>query len=383
VVILTTFSYSMFAAERCAHRQLGRFILLAQKKLFSFRAEISAAKLIFADPCKRFVLVRKLDFFHFKLDKAVLFQDAVAEFPIVKDTTPNMMNPRLYTTSYNKPQGQQFDDTAVLSFIKLQYTEKSCKMINIFVLVTILGHLPVILSAKRKGSDNMKQILIVEDDNLLNKTLTYNLELDGYTITSVLNARTAAESLKTNIFDLVLLDINLPDGNGYDLCRLIKPEHPDTVVIFLTANDQESNQIRGYEAGAVDYITKPFSISALQRKIKAMFAMLEHHKPAKDIYEDGSLFLDFSEQFASLNGKPLALSAMEYKMLNLFLKNPKQVLTRQQFLEKLWDVDEKYVDEHTLTTSISRIRSKIEADGDTYIKTVYGMGYQWTGGEKK
>ena len=84
-----------------------------------------------------------------------------------------------------------------------------------------------------------------------------------------------------------------------------------------------------------------------------------------------------------LNGKPLALSAMEFKMLNLFLKNPKQVLTRQQFLEKLWDVDEKYVDEHTLTTSISRIRSKIEADGDTYIKTVYGMGYQWTGGEKK
>ena len=78
-----------------------------------------------------------------------------------------------------------------------------------------------------------------------------------------------------------------------------------------------------------------------------MFAMLEHHKPAKDIYEDGSLFLDFSEQFASLNGKPLALSAMEYKMLNLFLKNPKQVLTRQQLLERLWDIDEKYVDEHT------------------------------------
>ena len=95
------------------------------------------------------------------------------------------------------------------------------------------------------------------------------------------------------------------------------------------------------------------------------------------------MFLDFSEQSASLNGKTLTLSAMEYKMLNLFLRNPKQVLTRQQLLEKLWDVDEKYVDEHTLTTSISRIRSKIEADGDTYIKTVYGMGYQWTGGEKK
>ena len=229
----------------------------------------------------------------------------------------------------------------------------------------------------------MHTILVLEDDIELNNTICCSLEKNGYRVMGARTCEEAKNYANSYTFHMAILDINLPDGNGYDLCRLIKPEHPDTVVIFLTANDQESNQIRGYEAGAVDYITKPFSISALQRKIKAMFAMLEHHKPAKDIYEDGSLFLDFSEQFASLNGKPLALSAMEYKMLNLFLKNPKQVLTRQQFLEKLWDVDEKYVDEHTLTTSISRIRSKIEADGDTYIKTVYGMGYQWTGGEKK
>ena len=98
----------------------------------------------------------------------------------------------------------------------------------------------------------MKQILIVEDDNLLNKTLAYNLASDDYAITNVLNARAAAEALKAKSFDLVLLDINLPDGNGYDLCRLIKPEHPDTVVIFLTANDQECDQIWGYEVGAMD-----------------------------------------------------------------------------------------------------------------------------------
>lgn len=175
-------------------------------------------------------------------------------------------------------------------------------------------------------------------------------------MTSALNARTATEALHTQEFDLVLLDINLPDGNGFELCKLIKPQHLDTIVIFLTANDQESDQIRGYEVGAVDYITKPFVIRALQRKIKAMFAMLEHHKPVKDIYDDGRLFLDFSEQTASLNGKPLTLSPMEYKMLNLFRKNPRQVLTRGQLLEKLWDIDEKYVDEHTLTTSVSRIR---------------------------
>lgn len=229
----------------------------------------------------------------------------------------------------------------------------------------------------------MKRILIVEDDNLLNKMLTYNLASDGYEITSVLNARTATEKLNGDEYDLVLLDINLPYGNGYDLCRLVKPDHPDTLVIFLTANDQESDQIRGYEVGAVDYITKPFSIGALQRKISAMFAMLEHHRPAKDVYDDGGLFLDFSEQTASLNGKPLSLSSMEFKMLNLFCKNPKQVLTRGQLLERLWDTEENYVDEHTLTTTVSRIRSKIEADGGTYIKTVYGMGYQWMGGEAK
>ena len=229
----------------------------------------------------------------------------------------------------------------------------------------------------------MKRILIVEDDNLLNKTLAYNLTSDGYEVTGVLNAKTAATKLSGSEYDLVLLDINLPDGNGYDLCRLIKPAHPDTVVIFLTANDQESDQICGYEVGAVDYITKPFSIGALQRKISAMFSMLEQHKPTKDIYDDGRLFLDFSEQAASLSGKPLNLSPMEFKMLNLFRKNPKQVLTRRQLLEKLWDVDENYVDEHTLTTTVSRIRSKIESEGATYIKTIYGMGYQWMGGEKK
>ena len=230
----------------------------------------------------------------------------------------------------------------------------------------------------------MKHILVVEDDSFLNKMVTYNLTADGYDVISVLNVKTATQALNSREFDLVLLDINLPDGNGFELCKLIKPQHPDTIVIFLTANDQESDQIRGYEVGAIDYITKPFVIGALQRKIKAMFAMLEHHKPAKDIYDDGRLFLDFSEQAATLNGKSLSLSPMEFKVLNLFRKNPKQVLTRQQLLEKLWDIDERFVDEHTLTTSISRIRSKIEADGGApYIKTVYGMGYQWTGGEKK
>lgn len=229
----------------------------------------------------------------------------------------------------------------------------------------------------------MKKILLVEDDRLLNKTLTYNLSLDGYDITSALNAGTAAEAIKKQQFDMALLDINLPDGNGYDLCRLVKAEYPDTLAIFLTANDQERDQVQGYEAGAVDYITKPFSVVALQHKIGAMFAMVERHKLSEDIYDDGRLCLDFLRQSGTLCGKPLALSAMEMRLLSLLCRNAGQVLTRGRLLEKLWDAEENYVDEHTLTTTVSRIRAKIEADGDRYIKTVYGMGYQWVGESRK
>lgn len=228
-----------------------------------------------------------------------------------------------------------------------------------------------------------KRILLVEDDALLNKTLTYNLISEGYDTASARNVTAAVELSAKTEYDLALLDVNLPDGSGYDLCRLIKREHPDALIIFLTANDQESEQIHGYEVGAVDYITKPFSVGALLRKIRAMFAMLEHHRQASDIYDDGRLFLNFSEQAAALNGKQISLSSMEYKMLDLFCKNPRQVLTRRRLLERLWDAEGKFVDEHTLTTSVSRIRGKIEADGDTYIKTIYGMGYQWMGGEGK
>ena len=229
----------------------------------------------------------------------------------------------------------------------------------------------------------MKRIFFVEDDLSLINGLSFAMKKQGYEVDVSRTSLEAEQLWMDGKYDLVILDVSLPDGSGYDLCRKIR-QTSKVPIIFLTAADEETDIIMGLDIGGDDYITKPFVIGALQRKIKAMFAMLEHHRPAKDIYDDGRLFLDFSEQTATLNGKALSLSPMEFKMLNLFRKNPKQVLTRQHLLEKLWDVDERFVDEHTLTTSISRIRSKIEADGGApYIKTIYGMGYQWTGGEKK
>ena len=232
--------------------------------------------------------------------------------------------------------------------------------------------------------EQKKTVLIVEDEKNIVDIIRFNLQRTGYNTLEAYDGEAGLAMAREKKPDLILLDVMMPKMMGFDVCRALRAEGDNVPVIILTAREEEEDKILGLEIGADDYITKPFVIGALQRKIKAMFAMLEHHKPAKDIYDDGRLFLDFSEQTASLNGKPLTLSPMEYKMLNLFRKNPRQVLTRGQLLEKLWDIDERFVDEHTLTTSISRIRSKIEADGGVpYIKTVYGMGYQWTGGEEK
>lgn len=223
--------------------------------------------------------------------------------------------------------------------------------------------------------------LIVEDDELLNKMLVYNLQSESYGIVSVETVKEAMEVLKSQPFDLVLLDINLPDGKGYEIAKTIRDKYSDTIVIFLTANDRESDEIRGYELGAVDYITKPFSIHSLQRKVENVLRMMRHHVSMQDVFDDGRLFLNFAEQTAMLGGKPLTLSTLEFRMLNLFCQNRNRVLTRKQLLEKIWDCTENYVDEHTLTTTLSRIRGKIETNGTVYIKTVYGMGYKWIGGE--
>lgn len=226
-----------------------------------------------------------------------------------------------------------------------------------------------------------EKILVVEDDAVLNSMIDYHLRGAGYVVTGAHTAAEAEKAMETTAFDMALLDVNLPDGDGFALCRQLKAMQPAAIVLFLTANDQEANQIRGYELGAVDYITKPFYIGALQRKIQALFAMAAHHAPGTSLYDDGQLLLDFAAQTAHFEGKMLRLTAMEFKVLDLFCRHPQQVLTRRQLLEKLWDCDARFVEEHTLTATVSRIRGKLEAAGaQGYIKTVYGMGYQWVGG---
>lgn len=229
-----------------------------------------------------------------------------------------------------------------------------------------------------KGCDTMN-LLIVEDDRLLNNTLCYNLSSIKYEIDAAFTKNAALEYCKKQEYDLIVLDVNLPDGNGFDFCKEVKELHPKTAVIFLTANDMESDMLRGFELGADDYVTKPFPISVFRKKVSALLSRIKKQNGG-DCYNDGNLFVNFSEMTASLSDETVVFTPLEYRLLKVLVNNPRIVLTRQVLLEKLWDKDGNFVDEHALTSAISRIRNKIENNGFQYIKTVYGMGYMWIGG---
>ncbi len=225
------------------------------------------------------------------------------------------------------------------------------------------------------------RLLVVEDDRLLNNTLCYNLSVSGYTVDAAVTKAEAMSFFEKQDYDLIVLDVNLPDGNGFDLCKKIKERRSDTAVIFLTANDMESDMLKGFELGADDYVTKPFPISVFRKKVSALLARIRK-QTGGDFYTDNTLSINFSELTAALAGEPVIFTPMEYRLLKVLVRNPHIVLTRQMLLEKLWDADENFVDEHALTVAISRIRGKIEINGLQYIKTVYGMGYMWIGGVK-
>ncbi len=226
------------------------------------------------------------------------------------------------------------------------------------------------------------RILVVEDDPLLNNTLCYNLSAAGYIVDAAMTNAEAANFCDKRDYDLIVLDVNLPDGNGFAFCERIKQRRPDTAVVFLTANDMERDMLKGFELGADDYVTKPFHISVFRKKVAALLGRIRK-QTGGDCYTDGVLSVNFSELTATLAGEPVMFTPMEYRFLKVLVRNPHIVLTRQALLEKLWDADENFVDEHALTAAISRIRRKLEVNGLQYIKTVYGMGYMWIGGLEK
>lgn len=227
----------------------------------------------------------------------------------------------------------------------------------------------------------MKKILVVEDDLALSTGLCFELDTEGYLSMAAFNCQKTRQLLKNSELDLVLLDVNLPDGNGFDLCREIKTMYPELPVIFLTANDLEQNVLDGFDLGAEDYVTKPFNMKILLRRVEVALRRAQGQKAAKNHvqWSDGFLTLDFGSLTAQRNGETLSITPNEYKLLRILTENSGQILTRQILLERLWDKDGNFIDDHTLTVTMNRLRTKIEDFSHTYIQTVRGMGYIWKG----
>lgn len=220
----------------------------------------------------------------------------------------------------------------------------------------------------------MNRILLIEDEQNIVENLSAFLNEEGFQVRSA-GTRKAAESLLDNeTFDLILLDLTLPDGSGYSICNQIKRKG-DTPVIFLTAMSDEASIVTGFDLGADDYVTKPFKPLELAARIKNVLRRCGRNQ---SIFQLADLRIDTGKAAVMKKGKEIALSALEYRLLLIFLNHPGEILSRNRLLEEIWDIAGDYVNDNTLTVYIKRLREKIEADpGDpVIIKTVRGLGYK-------
>ncbi|WP_339169776.1 response regulator transcription factor [Paenibacillus sp. FSL H7-0943] len=224
-------------------------------------------------------------------------------------------------------------------------------------------------------------ILIVEDDRSLNKGIALTLSQNNVMIHQAYDIAAAEHIFTVNPIDLIILDINLPDGSGLDYCEQLR-KISRVPIIFLTANDMESDIITGFALGGDDYITKPFSLMVLRARVMAVLRRTESLGTGKITL--GPLELDFEKLEYSKNKQSLQLSKTEQKLLRLLVTNTGNILTREQLIDKIWSKDAEFVDENALTVAIKRLRAKLEDDpaAPKYIKTIYGLGYMWTEGQK-
>ncbi|SFD25211.1 response regulator transcription factor [Clostridium uliginosum] len=224
----------------------------------------------------------------------------------------------------------------------------------------------------------MKKIFLVEDDKAIAKNLILLLRSEGFTVTHTPTRSEALAALAGNKFDLALIDISLPDGNGFTVCTEIKGTQ-DIPVIFLTASGDEASVVTGLNMGADDYITKPFRPRELIARIRTA---LRKSGRSSSAFEICGLHVDMASGVVKKDGSEVFLSALEYRLLLVFINNPKSIITRGRLLDELWDAAGEFVNDNTLTVYIKRLREKIENDpaSPQIILTVRGTGYR-LGGE--
>ena len=222
----------------------------------------------------------------------------------------------------------------------------------------------------------MFNILIIEDDKALSDGIALSLKDNDYSLLQAHNIATAKEFLKTSFVSLIILDINLPDGNGLDLLREVREKHTLPIII-LTANDLETDIVTGLELGADDYITKPFSLMVLRARVKLQLRKLE--SAITNMIQIDNYIFNFNSMEFSNNGSLIELSKTEQKLLKILIENKGRTLTRSNLVDWIWTDGAEYVDENALSVTIKRLRDKLEENPSSpqYIKTVYGVGYTW------
>ena len=223
----------------------------------------------------------------------------------------------------------------------------------------------------------MPAILFVEDDATISMGVAYSLKQDGFEMSLAYRLEEARELLKRGPVDLVLLDLGLPDGSGYTLCQEIRAAG-DTPIIILSARDEEASIVLGLDLGADDYLTKPFRLRELISRIKAVLRRRGPVEAPGGTLTCGDVTVYAQQAKVTKGGREVLLTALEYRLLLTLLLNQGRVLTRSQILGSIWDVDEDFVNDNTLTVYIKRLREKLEDDpqNPTLIKTVRGLGYQ-------
>lgn len=228
----------------------------------------------------------------------------------------------------------------------------------------------------------MIKILMVEDDATIAFGAKYALEQEGFKIDISKDLESARININENSYDIILLDVMLPDGNGYDFCKEVRTIK-DTPIIFLTACDDEVNIIMGLDIGGDDYMTKPFRVRELISRIKAVVRRNKGKEKGKKVLKYGDLSIHTLEARVYKGDEEILLTSAEYKLLLILIQNENIVLSRNQILEKLWDVTYDFINDNTLTVYIKRLREKIEDNSSDpkYIITVRGMGYKWNGSE--
>lgn len=224
----------------------------------------------------------------------------------------------------------------------------------------------------------MKRIFFVEDDLSLINGLSFAIKKQGYEIDVARTSLEAEQLWMNGKYDLVILDVSLPDGSGYDICQKIR-KVSKVPIMFLTAADEETDIIMGLDIGGDDYITKPFKLAVFLSRVNALLRRSENFNQMETELSSNGITIQRLKGEVYKNGKQIDLTTSEYKLLCLFMENPDMILSPEQILSRLWDCDEKYIDTNTLTVYIRRLRKKIEDDpADPHsIVTVRGMGYKW------